>query len=296
MCAQDAARPKIKKPDFGEGQNRQLGYTIKGMEDAQGSLNATNHHLSPAVSGGGTVEPLPGGGQRLTVPAGTQRVYRLAQQDDTRGLRRGAFRHQPPCRLSLRARVSAADLPGTWGFGLWNDPFTTALGLGGGMRSLPALPNTAWFFHASALNGLTLRDDLPANGFLAGVFVSPPTQVLHYVLGGLALPLLLIRPAARWLRRMARRLIREDSTRLTLDPTEWHSYQLDWRRDGVRFQVDGTTQLETEISPTGPLGLVIWIDNQYAAFNADGRLRYGLEAGAEAAWLEIDELAIEAGG
>jgi len=296
MCAQDAARPKIKKPDFGEGQNRQLGYTIKGMEDAQGSLNATNHHLSPAVSGGGTVEALPGGGQRLTVPAGSQRVYRLAQLDDTRGLRRGALMHQPPCRLSLRARVSAENLPGTWGFGLWNDPFSAALGLGGGTRKLPTLPQAAWFFHAAPHNWLSLRDDLPANGFLAATFASRQFSPLLLVPALAASPLLLWRVTAGWLRRLARRWVRQDALRLTHDPTEWHAYRLDWRREGVSFSVDGAVIFETRPSPTGPLGLVIWIDNQYAAFTTKGQLSYGLEVSAEAAWLEIDELTVESGG
>jgi hypothetical protein len=40
------------------------------------------------------------------------------------------------------------------------------------------------------------------------------------------------------------------------------------------------------------LGLVIWIDNQYAAFTPDGRLASGLLEGKEE-WLEIEGLEIK---
>ena len=86
-------------------------------------------------AGGGVVELLPDGGQRLSIPAGAAGEYRLAQLDDTQHLPRSEFRWQSPCILELRARVSAADLPGTWGFGLWNDPFSASLGVGGGREN-----------------------------------------------------------------------------------------------------------------------------------------------------------------
>ena len=116
-------------------------------------------------AGGGVVESLPDGGQRLSIPAGAAGEYRLAQLDDTQNLPRSEFHWQSPCMLELRARVSAADAPGTWGFGLWNDPFAASLGMGGGTRKLPVFPDAVWFFHASSANWLSLRDDLPANGF-----------------------------------------------------------------------------------------------------------------------------------
>ncbi len=76
---------------------------------------------------------------------------------------------------------------------------------------------------------------------------------------------------------------------MRLDPTEWHEYCLSWRQAAVDFQVDGQTVLQTEVVPVGPLGLVIWIDNQYAAFPADGRLRYGMLASEAEAWIEVEE-------
>lgn len=252
--------------------------------------------LTSLASGSGQVELLPGGGRRLSIPAGTGRQYRLAQLDDTRDPLRRNFNWQPPCTLTLRARVSDPDLPGTWGFGLWNDPFSASLGLGGGSRKLPALPNAAWFFHASPANALSLRDDLPANGFLAAVFSSRNLSPFLYSSAVLTTPLLVWRVTARLLRQAARRWIQENSTRLNCDPTAWHDYRLDWRLNGVSFQVAGQTILESALAPRGRLGLVIWIDNQFAAFRPDGSLKYGVQENPTSAWLEIADVNIETGG
>jgi hypothetical protein len=43
----------------------------------------------------------------------------------------------------------------------------------------------------------------------------------------------------------------------------------------------------------GPLGLVIWIDNQYAAWRPDGTLRMGVLANPHPAWMEISELEVK---
>src|SRR5574340_602353 len=158
--------------------------------------------LQPLTSRGASIEALPGGGFRLSVPAGPAGKYRVAQLYDTKGLRRRELLWQVPFQFKLKARVSAANLPGTWGFGLWNDPFSASLGVAGGARKLPALPNAAWFFHASPQNYLSLRDDLPGSGFLTAVFSSPLTSAVLLSPAILALPLLAWRPAARLMRRI----------------------------------------------------------------------------------------------
>jgi hypothetical protein len=56
--------------------------------------------------------------------------------------------------------------------------------------------------------------------------------------------------------------------------------------------VDETLALDTLVSPRPPLGLVIWIDNQYAAFTPDGELKWGLEKTLTDAWLEIENVEI----
>ncbi len=235
---------------------------------------------------------------RLEIPPGPSGRYRLAQLDDYAQLKRGQFPWRCPLTLSLQARASSGAIPGTWGFGLWNDPFGLSLGFSGATRRLPALPNAAWFFFASPPNYLSLRDDLPAQGGLAATFLAPQRQ-LPFVLAGLpALPWLLFPPTARPLRRLARRVLRQDAASLvSLEQAsghspvaEWHTYSLTWRDDQVRFQVDGVVQLTTAVNPRGPLGLVIWVDNQYAAFPADGRLAFGTLPNGSPAWIEFRNL------
>jgi hypothetical protein len=253
--------------------------------------------LSPHQAGGATLSRT-SGVWRLELPAGLSRTYRLAQLDDYAHDTRSRFKHRPPWTFSLRARLSAADLPGTWGFGLWNDPFGLSIGFGGQASHLPALPLTAWFMHASTPNWLSFRDDpaidsgqaIPANGFFAGTFCSPdiPSYLLLPAL--LALPLCAIRPISRFLRKLAGRIIRQDARSVNVDVTQWHDFSIQWMSQSCTFSVDGNEILCTSISPRPPLGLVIWMDNQYAAWTPQGRLAYGTLENP-AAWLEIENMA-----
>ncbi|OGO34021.1 MAG: hypothetical protein A2W35_13950 [Chloroflexi bacterium RBG_16_57_11] len=248
--------------------------------------------LQPSLTAGAELSETSSGVWRLWLPAGEAKRYRLAQLDDYSNLSRRRFLHRAPTALSLRARASAVDIPGTWGFGLWNDPFSMGRLAGGGPVRLPAPPNTAWFFFASPPNYLTLRDDLPAQGSLAATFQSPAWVSALLPLGLLTLPLLAVPPAARLLRRLGHRFVRQSAVNLPADPTGWHDYRLDWKANRVSFQVDGSNILETEVVPMNRLGLVIWIDNQYLSFTPDGRLSYGLLASLEQNWIEISELSI----
>ncbi len=243
-------------------------------------------------TGGGDVQDVGAGAWRLSIPPGPAKAYRWAQLDDYMGLARGRFLWQPPVRLSLRARVSAAELPGTWGFGLWNDPFTASFGLGGMSRRLPALPNTAWFFYASPPNYLSLRDDLPASGFLAATFRSARMPAGLMALAAPGLPLLAVRPGARLLRRFARRFVEQSAALVEADVCAWHAFELDWRTECVEFRVDGRTIQRTEASPHGPLGLVLWIDNQYAAWTPVGRLGMGSLESRVGGWLELEGIEV----
>jgi hypothetical protein len=56
--------------------------------------------------------------------------------------------------------------------------------------------------------------------------------------------------------------------------------------------VDSHVLLKTSCSPHAPLGLVIWIDNQFAAWTPAGKLGYGTLENP-AAWLEIENLSIQ---
>ncbi|NLG71497.1 MAG: hypothetical protein GX495_05580 [Chloroflexi bacterium] len=254
------------------------------------------YELQPNLSPGSRLVETGENGWRLEIPAGDEKQYRLAQLDDYGSRPRADFPWKaPPLHMSLRARVSAQQIPGTWGFGLWNDPFSMAVLSGAERLRLPVLPNTAWFFFASPPNYLSLRDDLPAQGFLAATFRSPRWPAPLLALGAPALPLLLFPPAARLARRIGRRIVRQNSAALQVDPTRWHEYSLQWLADRVRFAVDGREVLEAEHSPQGPLGFVLWIDNQYAAFTPQGRLRFGTVPSPQPAWLEVTGLKLERG-
>lgn len=188
--------------------------------------------------------------------------------------------------LSLRARASAASLPGTWGFGLWNDPFGLGLGFGGSPWKIPALPNALWFFHAGPSNYLSLREDRPAHGFLGQVFCAPRFHPLLFI----AASTLLFAP--RTARGLLRRVVEEDAAAIHVDVTRWHNYRLEWNPRRSAFWVDEALVLETALSPRPPLGLVLWIDNQFAAFPPDGKLRWGTLENPEA-WIEVEEIDVQ---
>lgn len=255
-------------------------------------MSAYPWSLQPTLTPGAAIDEVSPGVWRFSLPKGEAKSYRLAQLDDYGRLSRRKFLRRPPLTLSLRARASAQALPGTWGFGLWNDPFSMGILSKSGPLRLPCFPNTAWFFFASPPNYLSLRDDLPAQGSLAATFHSPPWTAGLLPLSVFGLPLLALPPAVRLVRRLLQRAIQQAAVSLLVDPTTWHTYRLEWEIGQARFQVDEATILETRIAPESPLGLVIWIDNQYLSFGPDGRLRYGFLECSGPAWIEIGDLAL----
>lgn len=249
----------------------------------------------------------------LSVSSGKGDQYRLAQVDDYAKTQRSQFPHRAPVSLTLSARASSDSIPGTWGFGFWNYPFGMSLGFGGTGWRLPSLPNAVWFFGASEENYLsfgsntrTERSEVPANGFMAQSFRSPRFHPL-LIPAGLALPF-----SRRITRRLMNRVIGEDGIQLwtpaarrrlqeqspalqRVDPTQWHRYRLDWRQARVAFGVDDIRVFESQTSPNPPLGLVIWIDNQYAAFTPEGKIGFGVLENPEPAWLEIKDIEVTPG-
>lgn len=89
-------------------------------------------------------------------------------------------------------------------------------------------------------------------------------------------------------------IVEEEGIRLNLDVTQWHEYRLEWRPRGCAFWVDEVLVLETALSPQPPLGLVIWIDNQFAAWRPTGEIRFGVLENEEG-WLEVEHLEIMSG-
>ncbi len=226
---------------------------------------------------------------RLSIPAGASDQYRLAQLDDYAKTSRSRFPLRYPIQLKISARASDETIPGTWGFGLWNDPFGLSLGFGGNPFRLPSLPNAVWFFGASHESYLSFQEDKPSHGFLAQSFRSPKFHPL-LIAAGSALPF-----SRKTTRRLMGKVIQEDGIRLNVDVTQWHSYQIDWREDRVSCQVDTRQIFESHVSPHPPLGLVIWIDNQYAAFTPEGKIGFGVLANSEPAWVEIKDIEVVRG-
>jgi hypothetical protein len=223
-------------------------------------------------------------GWRLGIQKGDSSGYRDAQLDNYSQLPRHRFPHRN-LSLSLRAKASSLSPAGTWGFGLWNDPFGLSLGFGGNQFRLPALPNAAWFFYASPQNYLSFTNDKPAQGFLAQTFRSPKFHPL-LILAGLALLF-----SRKTTRKLLSKVIDEDSAAISVDTTQWHRYRLEWEAKRVLFYVDDALVFESPVSPNPPLGVIIWIDNQYAAFTPEGKIAFGV-LGGEEEWLEIEELVI----
>jgi hypothetical protein len=231
----------------------------------------------------------------LTIPSGKTDQYRLAQLDDYTQKKRRDFPRRYPLSLTLSARTSSESIPGTWGFGLWNNPFGLSLGFGGNPWQLPALPNAVWFFGASEESYLSFQDiTSAANGFIAQTFRSPKFHP-WLILAGLALPF-----SRKLSRRLLGKVIEDEGMDLrrggqllvSTKVTQWHRYRLDWREDRVSFEVDDALVFESSMSPHPPLGLVIWIDNQFAAFTPEGRIGFGVLENPEPAWLEVKDIEV----
>jgi hypothetical protein len=248
---------------FGLGENRTVGASIKKTAE---------------------------GVYRLEIPPGPPRRYRLAQLDDYSFLRRNLFLWKAETRLSLQARVSHTCHAGTWGFGFWNDPF--AMGFLTGLKGLrlPVFPDAAWFFYSSPESFLSLRDDLPGNGLTAGTFQSPGWSGLKLGLASLFLPFLLFQPFSCRLRKRIAKVLIQDTQSIPADPTKWHNYELHWKQVSTSFFIDGKLVLETSACPMGPLGFILWIDNQSAAWKPDGKIGYRLLPGEDRAWIEIKDI------
>lgn len=270
--------------------------TVRYVSGSEIDLAATERHfpynLRAQTTPGASIDEALPNAWRLQLPPGRSGRYRLAQLDDYTRLPRKRFPWKAPIALQLDVRASSSNISGTWGFGFWNDPFSLSLGLGGGVRRLPALPNAAWFFFASSPSHLALKDHLAAQGFMAAAFRSPAWSPALLGAGQLVLPLLLIPPLSKGVRRAAARIIQQSSQRVIIDPTNWHHYQIDWEDHQVQFRVNGQLVATSYVSPQEPLGIVIWLDNQFAAWNPDGRIRWGTLKTTDNPWIEIRRLQV----
>ena len=61
----------------------------------------------------------------------------------------------------------------------------------------------------------------------------------------------------------------------------------------MRFLIDREEVLKTRTSPTGPLGLVIWMDNQAMVFRPWGRMSHRHEVVTIHQGLQVRDLVVE---
>lgn len=245
------------------------------------------------IVGNGALEPT-GATLRFVNTDTSNRRYTNAQIDDYQGLPRRRFLWQPPLRLGIRARFShpaggdSSGLRGTAGFGFWNDPFLMT-----GMRR-PTLPRAIWFFHASPPSRMKLDLNVPGYGWKAATMDAlRPTTLLLAPLAPLAVLLMNLPHLYRALWPSIQRAVHVRETLVEAEMTEWHTYGIEWGVGQARFIVDDRTLLQNAPSPRGPLGFVMWLDNQYMVVTPWGRMGWGLLDAPGRQWMEVDWLSIE---
>lgn len=218
--------------------------------------------------------------------------YSDAQIDDYRGLPRRRLRWRPPLRLTVQARFShpAGTLRGTAGFGFWNDPFMMT-----GAR-WPTLPRAIWFFYASPPSNMQLALGVPGYGWKAATLdATRPGALALAPWAPIAVLATRFQRLYRWLWPTVQRALGIQESPLPVDMTDWHVYVLEWLPDRAHFYVDGALVLGHAPSPRGPLGFVMWLDNQYMIVTPQGHLGWGLLELHGEQWMEVRQLTIGTG-
>jgi hypothetical protein len=195
--------------------------------------------------------------------------------------------------MSVEARASHDAPVGTLGFGFWNDPFSTGFGEAGAGNLLPAPPRAAWFFYNSPHGALQLGPGAGSSGWRAMCLSLPGLAgpfFLPLAAAGLALTCL---PGMRtWVIQTAWKWMNLKEEWISDPLSAWHTYELIWERDFTEFRINGKTILRSTFSPSGPLGFIAWIDNQFATFTPTERVRFGIIPTETAQWLELKDLQI----
>lgn len=238
--------------------------------------------LAPYLVGAARIEETPDG-VRFVLDGASAASYSDSQLDDFHGRSRAQFPWRPPLRLSLRARFShgADALQGTAGFGWWNAPFA-----GDRATTTAAGPQVLWFFFASPPAMLATGPGWRGNGWFAQGLNTPTLPNWFVRLGMLALRL-------PWLKHAAHRAA-QGTTRAAehplpdLDLTAWHHYAIHWLPHRADFYVDDALILTSPTPPSGPLALVLWMDNQWATTSGQG----GLLAVPGEQWLEVADVIV----
>ncbi|MFQ3660426.1 MAG: hypothetical protein SNJ54_15865 [Anaerolineae bacterium] len=183
------------------------------------------------------------------------------------------FTLRPPLRVIVEAQF---DTPphaahGTAGFGLWNHTFDPTQR---GFR----LPQTAWFFFASAETNLALAQGVLGWGWKAATLDAGRWRARALLpLAPLAIPLMRVPPLYRHLYPAAQAVLGVQERALDLPLlAERCRYEILWESDALTFTVDGVEVLRTSHAPRGPLGFIAWIDTQYAVVTPQGQFAFGV--------------------
>jgi hypothetical protein len=180
------------------------------------------------------------------------------------------------------------------GFGFWNDPFSLAFGQAGAARKLPVPPRAVWFFYGSQPNDMVLSPPNPGWGWKAQTLTSPAVPGWLLAAPAAAAYVATKIPGLRqMIMGLALRALSCDEQSLESSMDEWHTYEIHWKLDRITLMVDRICQLESSISPPGPLGFVAWIDNQYAVASPQGGLRFGIIPTEAEQSLMLQDLVIE---
>jgi hypothetical protein len=84
--------------------------------------------------------------------------------------------------------------------------------------------------------------------------------------------------------------LRLAETMIVMPDNAWHHYVIDWQVDSVTWYIDDISVARTPFAPHGPLGLCIWIDNQWLSATPDGQFGWGLVDAIDT--LEIRDITI----
>jgi hypothetical protein len=142
---------------------------------------------------------------------------------------------------------------------------------------------------------MKLALDVPGYGWKAATIDA--LHPLALMLVPIALPaalLMNLRPLYRALWPPLQRALNIHEYPTNVPMTDWHTYVIEWGLEHAAFFINGKPVLENTPSPRGPLGFVMWLDNQYMIVKPWGRFGWGLLETSGCQWLEVDGLLIEA--
>ena len=227
---------------------------------------------------------------RLSLPR-TGRLYSNAQLDDYSGRKRKDYLWHANTTMALEARFShhQEKLQGTAGFGFWNAPF------GDPNHPYPTLPKAIWFFFGSPPTDLPLNPSGHGRGWFANTLDATTWQAIQ--MAPLA-PATLLLNHWPWFRHkiwptIQKRLNISYQQLATIDMTNWHKYQIDWNKDGCHLMIDNVTVLKTTCRVQGPLGFVIWLDNQHMMVTPTGKMGAGVIQTSQDQWMEIRNVSVQ---